>query len=109
MQLFGGTKKRTLLEELHPRTLLVMQLHFVISLAIVVWSFISKMPAIVTIEVFVFLLPIVLLISSIIECSHRGNCSYLASTMIFIYLFLAIMFILIQSERKHTLLFPMPS
>ena len=100
MNLFGG-------DRMHPRTLLVMQLHFVISVAIVVWSLISRMPAMVTIEV--FLLPIVLLISGIVECSYRGNCAMLASTMVFIYLFMALMFVLIQSERKHTLLFPMPS
>lgn len=103
MKLFGGGGR------MHPRTLLVMQLHFVISLAIVVWSLISRMPAMVTIEVLVFLLPIVLLISSIVECSHRGNCTMLASAMVFVYLFMALMFVLIQSERKHTLLFPMPS
>lgn len=92
---------------LHNVTSLLIKIHVVISLVIVIWSFISKIPNMVTVEILLFLLPIVLLIINIVECSHRGNCKLFANLILFIYIFLSIMFVLIQSERKHTLLLPM--
>ena len=94
---------------LHPRTVLALQLHFVITLIILIWSFVSRVPTIVTVEILLILLPLILLVMTIVECGFKGNCEKLSSLMTLFYLFTAILFILIQSERKHTLVLPMPS
>lgn len=95
--------------KMHSRTIMVIQLHFVLTLAIVIWSFFSKIPVIVSVEMLAFLLPFVVLVAFIVECSQRGNCTYLSSFIIFLYLLICVLFTLLQSDRRHTLVLPMPS